>query len=115
MNDKRKDVIDKLFIQCADEYYDPQKLEFYECVKIDEIIKLLLQDEKFTLEYLSTATKEFFNLIFCEINDTAERILQKFPSKKMSLRIKCLCDTYKDERNAQCVSNILKYLELLNL
>ena len=107
----KKTEIDTLFAQAIKGYDDPTKLEFYEPVKTERIIELLLEDEEFTLNYLQTATKDFFYLIFIEDNLTAELLLKKFPDERMQSQLEKLCTDYLDDQNAEGVKEILSLIK----
>jgi hypothetical protein len=109
---KKKRQIDKLYEESRKEINNSETLEFYEYIKLDKIIDLLSQNEQLTLEYLSSASQDFFTFIFTENVDTAETILEKLPSKSVAKLIIELCERYKtpDNEFAFAIEQANKYL-----
>jgi hypothetical protein len=95
MFEKEKRQIDKLYEESRKEINNSETLEFYEYIKLDKIIDLLSQNEQLTLEYLSSASQDFFTFVFTENVDTVETILEKLHSKSVAELIVKLCERYK--------------------
>jgi hypothetical protein len=112
MFEEEKREIDKLYEESKKEINNPETLEFYMFLKLDKIIDLLSRNEQLTLEYLSSASPDFFTFLFTKNTDTAETILEKLPSEKVAEQIVELGEKYKtdDEQFEFAIAQAKNYL-----